>query len=110
VHAARALQLTSDNRRRALARALERIVEEEDEPRIALGTVVRPPPASIREARPLMLTLASRLHGREPVDPRGVAALKALLTDGCGALYSDGHPEVLVRVLRRIEKRLDAER
>lgn len=110
-HAARALQLTSEKSRRTLARSLEQMVEDaENPPRIALSAVVQPPRAHVRTARPLMLTLASRLRSNAPVDARGVASLKALLTDGSGALYADGDPTMLMRALQRTEDWLDADR
>jgi hypothetical protein len=71
---------------------------------------VRPSRAAVREARPLLLMLPATLRGREPVDPRGVAALTNLLTDGASPVYTHGDPHALTRALQRIEWWLDARR
>lgn len=111
VLAARARQLTGDRSRRSLARCLERLVERvEEPPRLTLSAVVHPSRPRVREARPLLLMLAARLRGGEPVDPRGVAALRNLLTDGNSPVYTRGDPEMLARALQRIELWLDARR
>ena len=110
VHAARARQLTGDRIRRMLARGVERLVEQADEPpRLSRSAVIYPWRPGVREARPLMLTLASRLRGGAPVDPRGTAALKDLLTDGSGPVYTPGDPNTLKRRLEIIDQWLDVQ-
>jgi hypothetical protein len=42
-----------------------------------------------------------------PVDPRGVAALKDLLSDGTGPCYMHGHPDTLKLRLQAIDQLLD---
>ncbi len=109
--ATRARQLTSARRRRSLARCLERLVEQAEEPpRTSFSAVVHPSRPRVREARPLLLMLAARLRASDPVDPRGVAALKNLLSDGNSPVYTRGDPETLARALQRIERWLDARR
>jgi hypothetical protein len=109
-HEARARQLTRDRVRRNLARSLELLVEQvEDPPRLSLGAVVYPSRARVREARPLILTLASRLRSNAPVNPRGVAALRELLADGVGPVYTHGDPDALKRRLQTIDRWLDAQ-
>jgi hypothetical protein len=79
--AARARQLTSDRKRRLLARGLEQLVEQAEEPaRVGLTAAITPSRPSVREARPLLLMLAARLRAGDPVDPRAVAAVNKLLT------------------------------
>jgi hypothetical protein len=108
VHAARAKQLTGDRTRRMLARGLERLVEQAEEPpSLSRAAVIHPWRPGVREARPLMLTLASRLRRSAPVDPRGIAALKDLLTDGGGPVYTPGDPDTLKRQLEAIDQWLD---
>lgn len=108
VHAARARQLTGERTRRMLARSLEQLIERaEDPPRVHRGAAIQPSRARVAEARPLMLTLASRLRGIGPVAPRGIAALKNLLTDGAGPVYTHGDPETLRRRLAAIDRWLD---
>ncbi|MCL2419468.1 MAG: hypothetical protein FWD04_09260 [Conexibacteraceae bacterium] len=107
VHTARALQLASARNRDTLARSLERMVEQAEEPSTPwIGAVVYPSRARVREARPLMWKLASTLHSNAPVAPRGIAALESLLTDGAGPAYSDGDAEALKHELARIERLL----
>jgi hypothetical protein len=110
VHAARARQLASDRTRRMLARSLERLVEQAEEaPGRQRAAVVQPSRARVREARPLMLTLASRLRGNAPVAARGMAALKNLLTDGGGPVYTRGNPDELKDCLQAVEEWLHAQ-
>lgn len=42
----------------------------------------------VLDAAPLIDRLADRLDGAEPVDVRGVALARLLITDGAGPLYS----------------------
>lgn len=108
--AARARQLTSERNRRSLARCLERMVEQAEEPpQLTLSAVVRPYRPRVHEARPLLLMLAARLRSGDPVDPRAIAALRNLLTDGNSPVYTPGDPVTLVRALQRIELWLDGE-
>jgi hypothetical protein len=86
---ARAEQLADAPTRRQLARSLRQLVAELD----------RPPMAGLRSAVPLrrdalmpwregLLGLAERLERRVPLNPRGVARLQILLTDGIGPFYN----------------------
>jgi hypothetical protein len=94
-----------------LARSLEVLVEEADSPpRRVFTSVVPPSRARVHEARPLLLMLASRLRGHAPVDPRGLAALRVLLTDGAGPVYTHGDPEALKRCLEAIDDRIETQR
>lgn len=109
--AARARQLTGDRKRRSLARGLDQLVEQAEEPAsVALTAAVSPSRPGVREAQPLLLMLATRLRAGDPVDPRGVAALNNLVTDGAGPIYAKGDPNTLAHALRRIESWLDAQR
>jgi hypothetical protein len=110
VLAARARQLTGKRNRRSLARCLERLVEQAEEPPPAFSAAVHPSRPCVQEARPLLLTVAARLRAGEPVDPRGVAALRNLLTDGTSSVYTCGDPETLAYALHRIEWWLEARR
>jgi hypothetical protein len=106
--AARARQLTSDHNRDRLARSLERLVELAEEPRSPYRTSVVPPcRPQVREARPLMLAMAHRLHAREPVNARGVARLNDVLTDRAGSCYVPTRPDALRLDLEIVDKLLD---
>ena len=110
VHAARALQLTSDRHRRAIARSLERLVEAAEQPGGPLkGSVVAPCREQVRAALPLILTIASRLRDPAPVDARAIARLRALLSDGTGPCYSRADPDALSVALETIAQWLDVQ-
>ena len=111
LHAARALQLTSDRSRRALARSLAHLVEHAEMSRIQFrGTaVVIPCREQVREARPVILAMVSRLRASAPVDARGMARLRLLLTDGTGPCYTPGgSPDALAAELQTVDRWLDA--
>ena len=110
VHAARALQLTSDGYRRGLARSLERLVEQAEQPRGPFkGPVVQPCREQVRAALPLMLTIAARLRDPAPVDARAIARLCALLSDGAGPCYTPSDPGALTGALETISQWLDVQ-
>jgi hypothetical protein len=107
-HAARALQLTSARTRKALARSLERFVEQAEEPpTLARSAVIEPCRPQVREARPIMLTMAFRLRSRSLVDARGMARLKLLLSDGAGPCYAPSRPDALLVELQSVSEWLD---
>jgi hypothetical protein len=109
-HAARALQLTSARNRTALARSLERLVEQAEEPpRFARGAVIVPCRPQVREARPIILTMAFRLRSRSPVAAHGMARLKLLLSDGVGPCYAPSRPDALVIELQTVSQWLDVQ-
>jgi hypothetical protein len=108
VHAARALQLTSDRSRRGWAGSLERLVKEVEQPPTALCRAVVPPcREQVREARPVILAVASRLRSSAPVDARGVAQLRAVLGDGTGPCYVRSRPDTLTIALQNVSRSLD---
>jgi hypothetical protein len=110
VYAARSWRLTREKPRQALARSLERLVEEAEEPaRLAFSTVVRPSRVRVQNARPELLMLAAALRSDEPLPPRGIAALRVLLSDGGGPLYRNGDPETLKKQLQTIAAWLDVQ-
>jgi hypothetical protein len=109
-HAARALQLTSRRRRRVLAQALERLVEDARRPRTPLfDPSIRPRHDQVVPATPLMRSIAARLRSRAPVDARGIAALKAVLGDGGGPCYARGRPGALTTELETVSAWLDVQ-
>jgi hypothetical protein len=106
-HAARSLQLTSPRRRRVLARSLERLLEDVERPPV-MSAVVRPCHGQVLEARPLIVAVAARLRSNRPVDARGMAHIRALLTDGGSPCYSRSHPHALDGALESAVQWLDA--
>ena len=110
LHAARALQLTSDRSRRALARSLEQLVEHADGPPVQRRSAAVPPcRPQVSEARPVILAIAARLRATAPVDARGTARLRLLLTDGTGPCYTPSRrPDALAAQLQTVDRWLDA--
>ena len=107
-HAARSLRLTSPRRRRAVARSLERLLEDVERRPPVVSAVVRPCREQVLEARPLIVAVASLLRSTRPVDARGVARVVVLLTDGGGPCYVSSHPQALEGALQSASQWLDA--
>jgi hypothetical protein len=109
-HAARALQLTTTRQRRALAAGLERMVEHAERPAspCRITTVIPPCREQVREALPLISAITSRLRDGAPLDPRGVARLKAVITNGAGPCYTRSHVDALNDALVPVSQWLDA--
>lgn len=102
VYAARARQLTGARSRHIIAVALERLIADGEKPKPSRSAVVQPSLVGLRDARPVMRGLASRLHSGASVDARTVLALKRLLVDGTGPCYVDEHPDTLRMQLEAI--------
>jgi hypothetical protein len=94
---ARKLVGTAD--RRELAASLRRIAADSCG-NGALRTRMTGASSRVKEARPELERLARRLADPDPVDARGVALTKALLSDGAGPLYWARSPESLGARLR----------
>jgi hypothetical protein len=104
-HAARALQLTRGHSRRDLARSLERLLEHADQPPTPFrGAVIPPCREQVMEARPLLLGIAGRLRSGGPVDARGIARLRRLLSDGNGPCYVKIQGNALNNALQEISQ------
>jgi hypothetical protein len=89
--ACRADYLVSPAARRRLADALRNVVERAALPRpptIAVPLAC----ASVRANSGLLLALAARLDSDDPVEPRGAALARQLLTDGASPLYEPASP------------------
>jgi hypothetical protein len=98
VHAARALQVTSDRARNRLAQSLERLIGEaeagsgHDTP---LSARVGPCHQQIVLARDEMLLLVDRLRTPAPIDAGAAVRLRRLLHDGAGPFYKPCGPLAL---------------
>ncbi len=104
-HAARALQLTSDRRRRAYADGLERLLAEAEQPRsrARFSAIVIADPALLLFA-PLAREIIDALRASAPVSAEGMARLGALLCDGSGPLYLPGDVDRLRQTLEHIAR------
>jgi hypothetical protein len=109
VHCARSLQITSPRARRALARSLEQILTRADAPARPgeLSAAVPLNDRAVQAARLQMLAIAAQLRDGEPVNTRGVAALRDAISDGSGPFYNVLSGDSLVRMLAGIEQSLD---
>jgi hypothetical protein len=86
-----ARQVASPAGRQLLAQGLRRVVALADAPDTGRRAV---PIASsaVRRARNQLEALAARLASEGPVDARGVARIRVLLSDGSGPLYRPSAP------------------
>jgi hypothetical protein len=93
---------------RMLGRWLDRLIERADRPpsRSPLGPAA-PCREQVREALPMIRSTAARLCSREPIDARGIACLKVLLSDLDGPCYVPGRPATLTDALQEISDSLD---
>jgi hypothetical protein len=98
----RALQLSAGRSRSALAAALVRMV---DSPPAGLLRSR----AAVRANRDRMVELAQLLHSSQPLYVTGLAEIRLLLSDGCGALYTDARGEALAAQLQLIGRLLRGE-
>jgi len=107
-HAARALQLTGERHRRAVARALERLIEAADQPNTTFMSAAIPPRREqVSDALASILAVTARLRDGAPVDARGVARLSQLLSDGGGPCYARARPGALNAALQTISQWLE---
>jgi hypothetical protein len=110
-HAARALALTCTRNRRGLARSLERLIEQAHEPRaLYRGAVVEPCREQVLDALPVMLGVSGRLRSADPIDARGIARLRILLSDGSGPCYVRIQRNALTDALQEISQWLTVPR
>jgi hypothetical protein len=107
--AARALQLTSKRSRQMLATSLERVLEEAQFParRRVSSPVIAPCHAAVSAQLPQIFALTARLRSQAPVEAAGIAALRMLLSDGSGPIYTRGQPDTLGHALDRVARGLE---
>jgi hypothetical protein len=104
-HAARALQLTGDRDRRALARSLERLLEDAERiPTPFRGAAIRPCRGQVLGALAEIMAISALLRSAQPVYARGVAMLRAVLSDGSGPCYFRSDPAALSQALQEVSR------
>lgn len=86
--ASRARSIVGKRSRRRLAGGLARVLKSVERSGPGLTAAVPPDCREVLAARVVISTLARRLRSPEPVNPRGVAVLQTLLTDGSSPLYT----------------------
>lgn len=103
----RAAQLIRARTRRQLAQSLRRLIREATRRGLPRGSRVPLCRRKILASRELLLELAERLSGPEPVEARGVAQLRLLLTGVIGPLYDDPGANDLEPVLQDVLEALE---
>jgi hypothetical protein len=98
--AARASQLQSRRTRLRLAEAIERVVEAAEHPRPGFAASAPLCASEIRDNQSDLLLLAEDLASSDEVQPRGVAMVEELLTDGNSPIYRPS-PEGTLREAAR---------
>jgi hypothetical protein len=94
--------------RDSFAFALERAVEEVDNPLRRGGAAIPIDRPAVAEAAPLLLQLARRLRAADPLSTEAMRLCRLLVSDGAGPLYarsahrSEFPPGTLSRCLRGI--------
>lgn len=106
--AARARSLVGARSRRHLAAGMTRVLKSTERSGYGLSAAVAPDRREVLAARVVIGTLERRLRSSAPVDPRGVAVLQRLLTDGASALYVPAEAGELGSLLRAAAAALEA--
>jgi hypothetical protein len=95
VHHAR---LTSTAEREAVARTLRRAVNEVRAGGGPMSSRVGLHTTNIEAAEDVIDAITLRLHSPRPVSARGMARLRAILSDGCGPMYRYGRGDLRGRL------------
>jgi hypothetical protein len=106
--ATRARSLVGGRSRNDVAAGLTRGLKIAERGGQRLSAAVAPDRCEVLAARVVIGALEQRLRSSEPVDPRGVAILQTLLTDGESALYRPGEAGELGSRLRAAAAALEA--
>lgn len=103
----RANRLIGRNLRRRLAQELRELPAHAVRPPCRLDAGVPICRQGVLRAVGLLEELAARVEGRDPVDARGVAQVRALLTNPDSPLFDPAGVEAFVRALRTTLDSLD---
>jgi hypothetical protein len=97
----RARKLTSNRKRRSLAAAVSRLVDEADQPARPLTAAVPIQRGAVRACRPLLLMVVEDLKDEQlPVSAKGIALMEQLLRDGGSPVYAPLGERALEEALR----------
>ncbi len=107
VLALRAQRITGRHSRIRLADGLARAIRDAQGTTPGFSAAVRPHRPEVLAARTVLAALDRRLRAPEPVTARGIALLRALLTDGTSPLYRPGEPGALGSQLRAAASALE---
>lgn len=88
--AAHVMRLTSVQERETIARSFRLVLGIGEQPRAIAQSQVAVLAGRINECRELIDDITLRLHSPLPVNAKGMARLRILLSDGAGPLYFHG--------------------
>lgn len=88
--AAHIARLTSVREREHVARAFRRVLQSGERSQVAVDLRVPALPHRVNECRDMIDDITLRLHSPRPVEAKGMARLRLLLSDGTGPLYFEG--------------------
>lgn len=97
----RARQVTSPRFRAGLAASIRNLLDAAEEPRRGLSSAVPVQRYEILSERELLLELAADLESRDQLQPRGVALIEQLLTNGDSPVYMSSPEGSLREALRQ---------
>jgi len=100
----RAWQLTRPRERARVAGALEDLLHVAQRSDRGVDPVTAAVRDDVRESRAELLRAVSRLRDGRPVQPRGMASLRDLLSDGSGPLY---WPNTRDELRERLQRAVD---
>ena len=103
----RAHQLIGCPTRSVLARAIRRLVDDAGHPLRPMSFSVPICRSKVSRSRHTLERLADRLMSDGPLDARGLAQIRLLLSDGAGPLYDRPTADDLEPALRRAMAALD---
>ena len=106
-HAARWEQLATDRARHAVANDLDRLIERAAAPASRPQITAVPCCDQVRQTTDMMRAIAARLRSAEPLDPRGIACLRTLLSDPAGPFCTPGPDGALTLALRDVSELLE---
>jgi hypothetical protein len=106
-HTARVDQLTTERTRRSVARTLEKLIVVAERPPPRVRITATPCREQVRQAEELIRSTAARLRSAEPLDARGIAGLRTLLSNFSGPCYVPGLPDALKVALQEVSNSLD---
>jgi hypothetical protein len=98
----RAHDLIGVRTRSMLAQSIRRLLDEAAHPLRPLHFTVPICRSKVWRCRHTLVEVADRLVGGEPLDARGVAQLRLLLSDGAGPLYDHPGANDLAPALQRV--------
>jgi hypothetical protein len=96
--AAHVMRLTSVRERESLARAFRRVAQSGERRPTVVDLRIPVLSSRVLECKDVIDDITLRLHSPRPVQAKGMARLRMLLSDGTGPLYFEGQGSLAGRV------------